>query len=640
MTSHTCNDVGSTIGIPNGKAEFLAQNYRLTGGKFVMNRKAWKSNAMACVLASAGMFAAAQSQADGNPMVGDFGLIDHKGVQHQLTRLPDTKAWVIISQANSCAENVELLPKYKLLRTTWENQGVKFAMLNGAGNNDSLQSVQRLASTYDIDFPIMLDESQLVTESLKITKAGEVLVIDPNTRQLLYRGPLDRPAPPDRDDGTAGAERKAVPAPLAESLAKAVAGNVKGSQTIAVDVTKGCPLSFPAKEQHAQRMPDYAKDVAPILKEKCANCHVQGGIGPFAMNSYDMVRGFAPMIREVLLTKRMPPAQVDPHVSRFQNANYMSNAELQTLVHWIDAGAPRGKSKDDPMTSVKPIESEWQLGEPDMIVEVPPYEVPATGVIDYFNHVIDLPFNEDKYVRAVQFIPGDKRVLHHLLSYMSSPDFDRSKPIDEENVRDFLEGYAPGKTDATVFPKDTGVFIPKGHTLVMQMHYTSMGKVVVDKTRVGLYFHKETPKYKYLTHPISHGGRALAIPPGASDHKMNGQYVVDQDIMLYALRPHMHYRGKAFRFSVVYPDQTREVLMNVPNYNFAWQPTYRLTQPKLIPAGSRIITDGVYDNSKYNPGNPDPSTTAVGGPQSWHEMFIGYITYTTPGKAKERQAAR
>jgi hypothetical protein len=241
-------------------------------------------------------------------------------------------------------------------------------------------------------------------------------------------------------------------------------------------------------------------------------------------------------------------------------------------------------------------------------------------------------------VRAVQFIPGDTRVLHHLLSYMSSPNFDRTKPISEENVRDFLEGYAPGKTDATVFPEGTGVFIPKGNVLVMQMHYTTMGKAVTDKTRVGLYFHKKPPQQKYLTYPISHGGSALQIPAGENEYKMSGQYSVKEDMMLYALRPHMHYRGRAFRFTVIYPDQTRETLMNVPNYNFAWQPTYRLSQPKLIPAGSRIFTDGIFDNSKFNAYNPDPTVMAKGGPQSWEEMFIGYVTYTLPGEKSQTQA--
>ena len=159
-------------------------------------------------------------------------------------------------------------------------------------------------------------------------------------------------------------------------------------------------------------------------------------------------------------------------------------------------------------------------------------------------------------------------------------------------MRDFLEGYAPGKTDATQFPKSTGVFIPKGYKLVMQMHYTPMGKAVTDKTRVGLYFHDKPPQYKYLTHPVSFGGKSLVIPPGEQDHKMTASYVFQQDSMLYAMRPHMHYRGKAFRFTAIYPDGSRDVLINVPNYNFAWQPTYRLSQPKLMPAGTRIVTDG------------------------------------------------
>ena len=611
-----------------------------------MNRKTWTSYVVTAAIAGTTLLLTGQSQAEGVMTVGDFGLIDHQGAQEQLTRLGNNKAVVVITQANNCAENVEQLPKYKWLRTTWGKRGVKFLMLNSS-KNDNLDSIRKIASTYEIDFPIMLDESQLVAEELNITKAGEILVIDPNSRQLLYRGPLDHTAFGGGDgdggeprSGAASGAKRAPPAMrLNEVLTKVTEGNYTPTETVSVDVSKGCALPA-VKMASAHMVPDYAKDVAPILKDKCVHCHVQGGIGPFAMNSYDIVRGFAPMIREVLMTKRMPPAQVDPHVNHFQNANYISNKELQTLVHWVDAGAPRGDSKVDPLTSVKPITSEWQLGPPDYIVEVPAYEVPATGVIDYFNHVIDLPFKEDKYVRAVQFIPGDRRVLHHLLSYMTSPDFDRSKALSEDNVRDFLEGYAPGKSDATVFPKDTGVFIPKGYKLVMQMHYTTMGKAVTDKTRVGLYFNKTTPKYKYLTYPISYGGPALAIPPGETDHRMNSNHVFEQDTMVYALRPHMHYRGKAFRFSVVYPNQTREVLINVPNYNFAWQPTYRLTEPKFLPAGSRIITDGVYDNSKYNLGNPDPTAIAKGGPQSWDEMFIGYVTYTLPNGNKEKQAAR
>jgi hypothetical protein len=371
------------------------------------------------------------------------------------------------------------------------------------------------------------------------------------------------------------------------------------------------------------------------LIENCTECHVEGGIAPFPMNQYLIVRGFAPMIREVLMTKRMPPMQVDPHYNRFQNANYIAKDDLQTLVRWVDAGAPRGDSPVDPLEQiVQPLATEWQFGEPDFIVDVPAFDVPETGVIDYFNHTIELPFTEDKWVRAVQFIPGDSRVLHHLLSYVTSPATPPgAQPVSEDNVRDFLEGYAPGKTEATPFPEGTGVFIEAGNKLTMQMHYTPIGVPVTDRTRLGLYFYDEPPEHKYLTYSISHwSGGILEIPPGEIDHRMNHNYLVEQDMMLYALRPHMHFRGKAFRFSVVYPDQSTEVLMNVPRYDFNWQPTYRFTEPKLLKAGTRIIIDGSYDNSEYNPGNPDPTVTAIGGLQSWDEMFIGYITYTLVGE--------
>lgn len=591
-----------------------------------MKSKAWIRTACASITASASLLMALDASAAPSK-VRDFGLIDHQGVQHQVTRLGFKEALVIISQSNSCADNVELLPRYKLLRTTWEPKGVKFLMLN-ASKNDDLKAIRTKASTYDIDFPIMHDDAQLVAETLNITKAGEILVIDPDTLQLVYRGPLD---PARRSSNQPKGET-----PLADALAAVVAGKHQDMDTVVKDMgSNGCDLDFPVQEMHAKNAPDYAKDVAPILKENCANCHVEGGIGPFAMNSYEMIRGWAPMMREVVMTKRMPPAQVDPSINHFDNANYLTIEDQQTLIHWIDAGTPRGKGKKDPLLAVKPIKTDWDLGEPDMVVDVPAFEVPATGVLDYFNHVIKLDFPEDKYVRAVQFIPGDDRVLHHLLAYITSPEKE-DEVVSEENVRDFLEGYAPGKTAATVFPQDTGVFIPEGFNLTMQMHYTTFGKSVVDKTRIGLYFHDEKPDYKFLTKSVSPGLAPIVLQPGEHDHAMNHHFVFEHDTMLYAMRPHMHYRGKAFRFTAILPNGERKNLLNVPNYNFAWQPTYRLSEPVFLPAGTRVVNDAIFDNSQYNPGNPDPNTVATGGLQSWDEMFIGYYTYVNLEEKKQQ----
>jgi hypothetical protein len=569
-------------------------------------------------------------QASDNPaVIGDFGLIDHRGTQWTLSRLGQSRGVVILTQANSCAQNIDLLPKYKLLRTTWEDRGFEFLMMNSSPADD-LESVRRTAAVYDIDFPILLDESQLVAETLAVTHAGEVLVLDPRSRRLLYRGPLTAAS------GTGGPRGVLkFDASLEGVMAAAAEGKVDATAAMAVGgaLENACTLPTP----RSIHVPDYATEIAPVLIDNCTRCHVEGGIGPFPMNRYLAVRGWAPMIREVLMTKRMPPMQVDPHYNRFENASYISNDDVQALVRWIDAGAPRGDSAVDPLEQrVKPLQTKWQLGEPDYIVDVPAFEVPATGVVNYFNHTIDLPFEEDRWVRAVQFIPGDTRVLHHLLAYVASPDTPVGElAVSEDNVADFLEGYAPGKMDATTFPVGTGVFIGRGEKLAMQMHYTTIGTSVTDRTRLGLYFYDEPPEHKYQTHSISHwSGGVLKIPPGEANHRMNHNYLVKEDMMLYALRPHMHFRGKAFRFSAVYPDQSTEVLMNVPRYDFKWQPTYRITEPKLLPAGTRIIIDGVYDNSPYHPGNPDPTVMALGGLQSWEEMFIGYITYTLPNSSE------
>lgn len=291
----------------------------------------------------------------------------------------------------------------------------------------------------------------------------------------------------------------------------------------------------------------------------------------------------------------------------------------------------------DPLTQIEPPQSEWVYengGEPDHIVEVPSFTVPATGVIDYINSVIPSEFEDDRWVKAVQFIPGDKRVLHHLLSYVVDDTTNQEGEIDEavnDPRREFLEGYAPGKEYATEYPENTGVFLPSDSAIRMSIHYTSFGQEVVDNTRIGLWFYdeNETPEYEYHTYSVSPGNRTnnIQIPAGARDHEMAATHVFDKDIVLHGFRAHMHYRGKSMSARVIYPDNTQEEIINVPNYNFAWQPTYRTDQPMTLPAGSRVVVEGAFDNSEYNLGVPDPTVTAMGGLQSWEEMFIGYFSY-------------
>lgn len=566
----------------------------------------------------------------GAERVGNFALIDHEGFSHQLQKYGDSKAVVIIATAADCRENIEKLPKYRLLRTTWESQGISFLALNSAAG-DSLDEIRLMDELHNFDLPILVDDSQLVAENLGLSKAGEIIVLEPNRSQVLYRGGLDidpvRARPGLNIEGVEGTTV------FADVLATVAAGEAASIDRTVTTEAVGCDLQFPAREQHASAVPDYATEIAPLLEEKCISCHIEGGIAPFAMDSHMMVQGWSPMMKEVVMTKRMPPAQVDPSINHFTNARYMDASELQTLVHWIDAGSPRGVSEVDPLTLITPPESVWELGEPDFIVDVPAFTVPATGVLDYENVIVNLPFEEDVWVKSVQHLPGDRRVLHHLLSYIVPADY-AEEIVEGENdsYREFLEGYAPGKDEAATYPSNTGVFVPKGSAVQMSVHYTPFGKETVDSTKIGLYFADEEPEYQYSTYSLSHGGRNIVIQPGVSDHKMSASHVFEDEVMLHGLRPHMHYRGKRMRFSVIYPDGTKDQIINVPDYNFAWQPTYRLSEPMLLPAGSRVMIEGAFDNSQYNLGNPDPAAVVRGGAQSWDEMFIGYLSYNKTGE--------
>ena len=562
---------------------------------------------LACLAVPCAVLAAPEKpQAQGSAAakyIGDFSLLDQDGVFHQLSRSGDKNALVVMSYDNACASDKQALDDLDQLRKTWDGKGVAFMLMSSKANQDR-NAVREAALKDKVSFPILIDHAQLIAETLGIEASGSAVVLDPARLSLLYRGPAGEQLGRTLEAKSSGAPAMLRTAPV-----------------------KGCALNFPAKKLQTANVPDYAKDIAPIIMENCAVCHHVGGIGPFPMNSYTMLQGWSPMIREVLLAKRMPPMQVDPNIGHFSNARYISDRNLQTLVHWIDAGSPRGKSKDDPLTQVKSSSrTDWQLGPPDLIVSAKTHEIPETGVLDYINDEIELKVDEDKWVKAVQFIPGDPTVLHHLLTYVTGPNESAQGEAARTSLPTrFLEGYAPGKVDAMTFPEDTGVFIPKGHKLTMQLHYTTNGRATKDTTILGLYFYDKPPKYEYLNRMVSGQFR---IPPNARDHKAAGEYVFPEDVVVYGLRAHMHFRGHDMKFTADLPDGTKRELLSVPNYSYAWQPTYQLDTPVSLPAGTKVHVTGAFDNSKYNPANPDPNKELTFGLQSWDEMFIGYWSYT------------
>jgi hypothetical protein len=543
--------------------------------------------------------------------VSDFALIDHQGSFRHLyyyANDPQTRAIMLFVQGNGCPLVRKQIPELKRLRDAYSTNGVVFWMLN-ANAHDRRDDVVKEAEEFGIDLPILLDETQLVAKGLKVTRTAEVIVIEPNAWQIRYRGAID-----DRlsyETQKPAAKRRY----LKEALDALLAGEPIKTE---VASSKGCLINY-AKPS----VISYSGTIAPMLKENCVRCHTQGGIGPFAMSSYERVRGWSEMIREVLMTRRMPPWQADPHVSKFANDLSLSPEQTATLVQWIDAGAPRGKG-EDPLASYRPELPEWKLGKPDFIIEIPEQSVEAEGIFDYRYVTVDAPNTEDVWLRGTEILPGNTRVLHHIIATTIMPGEDRDR-----NGKS-LTGYAPGM-GPDLLPKGTGRLLKAGSRIVFQLHYTASGKAETDRSRLGLYLAKAPPAQELRSNVLIE--YRFKIPPGAREFVASKSRRFDKDALLYTMNPHMHLRGKWMRYIARYPDGTKEVLLNVPNYRFDWQRNYELAEPKLLPKGTEIIVEAAWDNSPLNLANPDPTKEVRWGDQTFNEMFFASFRYTYPDAA-------
>ena len=623
---------------------------------------------LAATVCVTGQAAAANVRLNPGDKVDNFRLLDHAGKSHELYYLSDMKAVVLVAQGDSCSANRKELPQIRALRDKYGAQNVEFLMIN-SNLSDSRDKIDAAAAKQGIDFPIMMDETQLIGESLGLQHNGEVLVVNPKDWTLAYRGNAKS---------------------TADALDAVIAGNAV--KTVSTKV-KGCDIKMPElarRDQHAKI--SYEKTIAPMLIDNCVTCHRKGGIGPWQMTGYNMVRGFAPMIREVIRTERMPPWHADPHYGTFRNNRALSDDQIKTLVHWIEAGAPRGEGAD-PLAELHKSWPEWALGEPDLVLELPAFDVPATGVIPYQDVRVKNPIGKDVWLRAIDYAPGDRAVVHHILGYSvqamparaaaaggnrprlgggpagegaqaneasqelkvgePSPQSRRlmqmcSRPEVAAQMRASVSnnaggasfggasigGYVPGAVPAQ-FPKDSGVLLAKDADFRFQIHYTTNGKASTDVTRVGLYFSTEKPKFPFRSSVLL--DPCLTIPANTKAYTASMSRVIDRDIYIYSFTPHSHYRGAASNFVAEYPDGRKEILLSVPKYDFNWQTTYGLATPKFLPKGTRLTHSTTYDNSVQNKANPDPSIVVHWGEQSWEEMLYGAYSFRYADEVTDEQ---
>ena len=434
---------------------------------------------------------------------------------------------------------------------------------------------------------------------------------------MAYHGPLDNRFA----SGTPNVNARASDAYTAKAIDAVLKGQPVSNARI--DVKAGATVAFPERLRAAAvKTISYSKDVAPILQDKCVGCHISGGIAPFAMEGYDIVKGQAQMIRETVRTRRMPPYFPDPHIGHFKNDQGLTAAETRTLVHWIEDGAKRGDGADPLLANRGKVAPDWpaDLGKPDVIVDLPAFTVPATGVVEYQNQRVANPFANDTWLRAIAIKPGDRRVLHHVVSNQIA---DRTKPssgIPAGSVGSYTPGARP-----QVMAEGSGAPVPGGGMLNFQMHYTTVGAQATDRTQVGFYVMKDVPKYVKRAVVISDGG--MRIPAGEARHTEIASMTAPADMYLYTLYPHSHYRGMHVELKTKTPDGKETMLLSLPKYDFNWQRDYDPVEPILVKAGTRLIATWVYDNSTHNPANPDATKDITWGEQTFNEMMYFRINY-------------
>jgi hypothetical protein len=414
-----------------------------------------------------------------------------------------------------------------------------------------------------------------------------------------------------------------------------------GSTFLALAATAPPPVTF-------------YKDALPVLQKNCQTCHRPGESGPMSFLDYETTRPWAKAIKTAVLTKKMPPWFADPHYGKFSNDRSMAQPEIDTLVSWADTGAQAGNPKDAP----KPMDwvEGWRIGKPDQVISMPvAVDVPASGTIDYQYIVIPTGFTEDKYVQLSEARPGNPAVVHHIIAFIREPGnpwLKEAKPgvpfIPRERARraeaeansdkkkhqqqdggfgDFLAGYAPG-TLPNIMKPGQAKLVKAGSDLVLQMHYTANGKATTDISRIGIVFATTQPTERVLT--LAAANADFAIPPGDSNYKVDSKFTLQDDATLLNFLPHMHFRGKSFEYRVTYPSGEKETLLDVPHYDFNWQLTYELAQPKLLPKGTVIECTAHFDNSANNRFNPDPTKEVHFGEQTWEEMMIGFLDVAVP----------
>ena len=555
--------------------------------------------------------------------VADFSLKDFRGKAHSLQDYQSSPVLVIAVLGTECPLAKQYALKLQKLADGYADQGVTFLAVD-ANRQDSLAEMAAFAQANSLTFPLLKDLNQDVVNNLQATRTPELFVLDAK-RVVRYRGRVD-------DQYSVGGKSRT--APTREDLKLAIDELLAGStvsvaETPAIGCLIGRPRAVKSEGTGNGTAVTYSNQISRILQKNCVECHRPGEIAPFSLTEYHEVAGWADMIVEVTQSNQMPPWHASPEYGHFANERRLTVEELDLLQQWAAAGAPEGNPAELPPP--RTFTEGWQLPrKPDHIVWMSEnaFPVPAEGTVKYQYFSADSGLTEDKWVCGAEILPGNRAIVHHVIVFMTTD----GKVQDDD--RQMLTAFVPGLRVGE-YPKGMAKRVPAGSKFIFQMHYTPNGVATEDRTQIGLIFANPDE----ITHEVrtaSTINRRFKIEPEKDNQSFVSNVVTAPiDMQLLSLSPHMHVRGKAFRYELTLADGTKETLLDVPNYDFNWQTAYKLPEPRLIPRGAKLQSFAVYDNSAKNLANPDPSKTVTWGDQSWEEMMLGYFDVAVPRGADE-----
>lgn len=555
--------------------------------------------------------------------IESFTLNDHAGAKRSLAEWSDKPVLVVVFLGTECPLAKLYGQKLAELDKEYGDRGVRIIGIN-SNQQDTLQELAGYGTKFGIEFPLLKDPGAKVADQFGATRTPEAFVLD-QQRIVRYHGRIDD------QYGVGSARNNANSTELVDAIEALLSDK---SVAIAQTQPVGCLIGRRAPSRTVGAV-NYSEHIAPLLQEHCVNCHREGQIAPFTLTDYADVAAWADMCLEVIDDERMPPWGANPAHGEFANDARLTDDEKKLFRQWVDAGVPEGNPDDLP--AAREFVDGWQIPNPDVVYKMPEeFKVPANGTVPYKFFIFDPGFKEDKWVCAAEARPGNHEVVHHLFLFWIPPDQKKPRTIDA--LKNAIAAFAPGMSPI-IGPEKYAVRIPAGSKLAFQVHYTPNGTATTDRSEAALVF-SDPKKVEKEVHVAAAFNAKFLIPPYHPNYPIEAKRKFDEATYLYTLTPHMHYRGKAFRFTARYPDGSEEILLDVPRYDFNWQIVYLLKKPKLLPAGTVVKINGYFDNSAENPLNPDPSQTVHWGDQTWDEMMLGSMTISDADQNLREEAAR